>query len=205
MVEGTRSACSGRAPRPPEETTIAPRKPFSRQPETRHRINGDIRAKEVRLIAADGEQLGEMPLPAALDTARREGQDLVEVAPNARPPVVRIMDYGKYEYEQSVKARSKKKKSGGGVKEMKYRPNIGDHDFETKTRKVADFLTKGNKVKLTVWLRGRERSMPDLADGVVDRVVTELDEMLEDDVNVEAPVRGEGPQRSAVIATSAAD
>lgn len=173
-----------------------------RQPDTKHRINGDIRAEQVRLIDIDGDQLGEMPLPAALEAARRAGQDLVEVAPGARPPVVRIMDYGKYEYEQSVKSRAKKKRTGGGVKEMKYRPNIGDHDFATKTRKVADFLTKGNKVKLTVWLRGRERSMPDLADDVVDRVVTELDEMMDDDVTVEAPVRGDGPQRSAVIATS---
>ena len=123
-------------------------------------------------------------------------------APGARPPVVRIMDYGRYEYEQSVKSRAKKKRSCGGVKEMKYRPNIEEHDFATKTRKVADFLTKGNKVKLTVWLRGRERSMPDLADDVVDRVVTELDEMMDDEVTVEAPVRGDGPQRSAVIATT---
>jgi translation initiation factor IF-3 len=129
----------------------------------------------------------------------------VEVAPNAEPPVARIMDHGKYEYEQSVKARSRKRSKGGGVKEMKYRPNIGAHDFETKTRKVADFLSKGNKVKLTVWLRGRERSMPDLADVVVDRVVHELDEMLDDEVTVETPVRGDGPQRSAVIAASSAD
>lgn len=146
-----------------------------------------------------------MPLPAALEASRRAGLDLVEVAPEARPPVARIMDHGKYEYEQSVKARSKKKRSGGGVKEMKYRPNIGDHDFATKTRKVADFLTKGNKVKLTVWLRGRERSMPGLAEDVVERVVTEVDDMVDDDVNVEAPVRGDGPQRSAVIATSPGD
>lgn len=157
----------------------------------------------MRLIDSEGEQLGEVPLPAALDAARRAEMDLVEVAPNAAPPVVRIMDYGKFEYEQSVKARNAKKTSGGGTKEMKYRPNIGDHDFATKTRKVADFLRKGNKVKLTVWLRGRERSMPDLADDVVERVVDELDEMLDDgEVVVEAPVRGDGPQRSAVIAAS---
>jgi translation initiation factor IF-3 len=142
-----------------------------------------------------------VPLPAALDAAHRAGQDLVEVAPQADPPVVRIMDYGKYEYEQSVKARAGKKRTGGSVKEMKYRPNIGDHDFDTKTRKVADFLEKGNKVKVTVWLRGRERSMPGLATEVVDRVVTELDEMLDDEVVLEAPVRGDGPQRSAMIAT----
>ena len=146
-----------------------------------------------------------MPLPAALEASRRAGLDLVEVAPDARPPVARIMDHGKYAYEQSVKARAKKKRSGGGVKEMKYRPNIGDHDFLTKTRKVADFLTKGNKVKLTVWLRGRERSMPGLAEDVVERVVTEVDDMVDDDITVETPVRGDGPQRSAVIATSAGD
>lgn len=176
---------------------------MSRNANRSHRINGEIRAKDVRLIAEDGEQLGEMPLPAAVSAAERSGKDLVEVAPNANPPVVRIMDYGKYEYEQSVKARNQKKSTGGGTKEMKYRPNIGDHDFATKTRKVADFLRKGNKVKLTVWLRGRERSKPNLADDVVERVVDELDEMLDDEsVNIEAPVKGDGPQRSAVISSN---
>lgn len=125
--------------------------------------------------------------------------DLVEVAPDARPPVVRIMDHGKFEYEQSVKARNSRSGGATGIKEMKYRPNIGDHDFRTKTRKVADFLRKGHKVKLTVWLRGRERSMDGLADDVVDRVVDELDDELESDVAVETPLRGDGPQRSAVI------
>ncbi len=172
-----------------------------RRPDTRHRINTDIQAEQVRLINADGDQVGEVPLLAALDTARREGKDLVEVAPDANPPVCRVMDYGKYEYEQSVKARSSKKKSGG-TKEMKYRPNIGDHDFDTKTRKVAEFLEKGNKVKVTVRLRGRERSMPGLAREVVDRVVTELGELVDDDVELESPVRGDGPQRSAVVALS---
>ena len=146
--------------------------------------------------------MGEVPLPHALDAARQAGKDLVEVAPQADPPVVRIMDYGKFEYEQSVRERGKAKRSGGGVKEMKYRPNIGDHDFDTKTRKVADFLSKGNKVKVTVRLRGRERSMPGLATDVVDRVVDELQDMVDDDVVLETPVRGDGPQRSAMIATS---
>ena len=185
-----------------QESVIARRNRFLRRPDTRHRINQDIRADQVRLINADGDQVGEVPLLAALDTARREGKDLVEVAPDANPPVCRVMDYGKYEYEQSVKSRSSKKRSGGGLKEMKYRPNIGDHDFDTKTRKVAKFLEKGNKVKITVRLRGRERSMPHLAREVVDRVVEELDEMVDDDVELEAPVRGDGPQRSAVVALS---
>lgn len=175
---------------------------LTRRPNTRHRINDDIRAGQVRLIDAEGDQIGEVPLAAALDTARRAGKDLVEVAPDARPPVCRVMDYGKYEYEQSVKARSAKKKRGGGVKEMKYRPNIGDHDFETKTRKVAKFLEQGNKVKVTVRLRGRERSMPGLATEVVDRVIEELEDMLDDEIALEAPVRGEGPQRSALIGTA---
>jgi translation initiation factor IF-3 len=197
-VEGT-----GRPVRPdhPGGTTISRRPRSARRAETRHRVNADIRAREVRLIAHDGEQLGAVPLPVALETARQAGQDLVEVAPEADPPVARIMDYGKYEYEQSVRSRAKGKRSAGGVKEMKYRPNIGEHDFQTKTRKVADFLAKGNKVKVTVRLRGRERSMPGLATEVVDRVVAEVDEMLDDDVVLEAPVRGDGPQRSAMIAT----
>lgn len=152
------------------------------------------------MINTDGDQVGDVPLLAALDTARREGQDLVEVAPDANPPVCRVMDYGKYEYEQSVKARSAKKRTGGGTKEMKYRPNIGDHDFDTKTRKVAKFLEKGDKVKVTVRLRGRERSMPHLARELVDRVVAELDEMIDQEVELESPVRGDGPQRSAVVA-----
>ena len=174
-----------------------------RRRNTKHRINHDITADEVRLVNAEGEQVGAVPLLAAMDTARRSGMDLVEVAPDANPPVCRVMDYGKYEYEQSVKARGAKKKSGG-TKEMKYRPNIGDHDFDTKTRKVADSLSKGNKVKVTVRLRGRERSMPGLAQDVVDRVIGELEEMLEDEIELEAPVRGDGPQRSAVVALATA-
>ncbi len=169
----------------------------------RHRINDEIRAPEVRLINAEGEQVGEVPIQAAIDHARREGQDLVEVAPNSSPPVARVMDYGKYEYEQSVKQRGTKR-TAGGTKEMKYRPNIGDHDFRTKTRKVVEFLEKGNKVKVTVRLRGRERSMPDLAEDVVGRVVDEVDELTDDDVLLESPVRGDGPQRSAVIALGTA-
>lgn len=182
---------------------VIARNRFRRRPDTKHRINTDIDATTVRLVDADGDQLGEMPVLTALDTAKRAGKDLVEVAPDARPPVCRIMDYGRYEYEQSVKARQGRKRSGG-TKEMKYRPNIGDHDFETKTRKVADFLSKGNKVKVTVRLRGRERSMPGLAAEVVDRVVHELDDLLDDAVEIETPVRGDGPQRSAVITSSAA-
>ncbi|MET0831563.1 MAG: translation initiation factor IF-3, partial [Acidimicrobiia bacterium] len=122
-----------------------------------HRINERIRAREVRLISQDGQQVGIVPLPDALKMAQENDLDLVEVAPLATPPVCRIMDFRKWQYEEKQRAKeSKRKASNVSVKEMKYRPKIGVGDFDTKTRKVAEFLSEGHKVKVTIMFRGRE-------------------------------------------------
>ena len=117
----------------------------------------------MRLIGADGSQLGVQPLPAALQMAREEDFDLVEVAPNADPPVCKIMDYERYKYEQQQKRKeSKRKATQVVIKEMKFRPKIDQHDYSTKMRHVERFLGEGNKVKLTIMFRGREMAHPEL-------------------------------------------
>jgi translation initiation factor IF-3 len=125
----------------------------------------------VRLIAPDGAQMGIRPLPEALAIAKQLDLDLVEVADKANPPVCRIMDYGKYKYETAQRAKeSRKKASNISVKEMKYRPKIGAGDFETKTRKVDEFLSEGHKVKVTIMFRGREMQHPELGRKILDHV-----------------------------------
>jgi translation initiation factor IF-3 len=129
----------------------------------------------VRLIAPDGEQLGIRPLPEALAIAKQLDLDLVEVADKANPPVCRIMDYGKYKYEAAQRAKeSRKKASNISVKEMKYRPKIGSGDFETKTRKVEEFLGEGHKVKVTIMFRGREMQHPELGRKILDHVAEQV-------------------------------
>ncbi|MFN8037958.1 MAG: translation initiation factor IF-3 [Acidimicrobiales bacterium] len=135
------------------------------------RINDRIRAREVRLIGADGQQIGIKPLPEALAMAREQELDLVEVADKASPPVCRIMDYGKYKYNEAQKAKeSRRKASNVVVKEMKYRPKIGQGDFDTKTKKVERFLGEGHKVKVTIMFRGREVYHPELGRKILDGV-----------------------------------
>ena len=135
------------------------------------RINERIRAREVRLVAPDGEQIGIKPLPEALNIARGLDLDLVEVAANANPPVCRIMDYGKWKYEAAQRAKeSRKKASNVSLKEMKYRPKIGQGDFDTKTAKVDKFLSEGHKVKITIMFRGREVFHPELGREILERV-----------------------------------
>jgi len=125
----------------------------------------------VRLIGADGQQIGIKPLPEALAMAREQELDLVEVADKASPPVCRIMDYGKYKYNEAQKAKeSRRKASNVVVKEMKYRPKIGSGDFDTKTKKVERFLGEGHKVKVTIMFRGREVYHPELGRKILDGV-----------------------------------
>lgn len=125
----------------------------------------------MRLIGADGQQIGIKPLPEALAMARELELDLVEVADKAVPPVCRIMDYGKYKYNEAQKAKeSRRKASNVVVKEMKYRPKIGQGDFDTKTKKVERFLGEGHKVKVTIMFRGREVYHPDLGRKILDGV-----------------------------------
>jgi len=129
----------------------------------------------VRLIAADGEQLGIKPLPEALSIARASDLDLVEVAPGASPPVCKVMDFAKFRYEEQQRAKeSRKKATNITVKEMKYRPKISGGDFDTKTRKVAQFLGEGHKVKVTIMFRGREMQHPELGRRILDRVADDV-------------------------------
>lgn len=142
------------------------------------RINDRIRIKEVRVISPDGTQLGIMPIEQALQTAYSQNLDLVEVAPEARPPVCRIMDYGKYRYEQSKKAReAKKKQTVIELKEIKLRPKTEEHDFQFKARHAERFLKEGNKAKITMMFRGREMIRMDRGKALLDRFVEALKEV----------------------------
>lgn len=130
------------------------------------------------LVGADGEKLGVQPTPTALRMAEDQGLDLVEVADKANPPVCRIMDYGKWKYEQSQREREARKKSTNiVVKEMKYRPKIGQGDFDTKTRKVEKFLGEGSKVKVTIMFRGREMQHPELGRRILDDVADHVEHL----------------------------
>ncbi|HEY8544508.1 MAG TPA: translation initiation factor IF-3 [Acidimicrobiales bacterium] len=161
------------------------------------RINDRIRAREVRLVGADGSQIGIRPLPEALARARELDLDLVEVAAQANPPVCRIMDYGKYKYEAAQKAKeSRRKASSVSIKEMKYRPKISRGDFDTKTRKVERFLQEGHKVKVTLTFRGREMHHPELGKRILDEVV----EAVTDVGRVEIMPRIDGRNMTMVLA-----
>ena len=140
------------------------------------RVNDQIRAHTVRLVAQDGQQVGIKPLAAALRRARDAGLDLVEVAEQANPPVCRIMDYGKFKYDAAQRAKESRKKSASiAVKEMKYRPKIGKGDFDTKTRRVEKFLEDGCKVKLTIMFRGREVQYPQLGQRILEKVASAVE------------------------------
>jgi len=126
-------------------------------------------------VGAEGEQLGVRALPEALTQAREQQLDLVEVAPNANPPVCRIMDYGRYVYEQEQRRRqSKRKATNVVIKEMKFRPKIDEHDYTTKMKHVVRFLGEGNKVKLTIMFRGREMAHPELGMKILKRVADDV-------------------------------
>jgi len=133
---------------------------------------------EVRLVGPDGEQVGIVRIDDALRLAQESDLDLVEVAPLARPPVARLMDYGKYKYESAQKAReSRKNQQFTVIKEQKLRPKIDSHDYETKKGHVARFLNHGNKVKVTIMFRGREQSRPELGSRLLDRLAADVAEL----------------------------
>jgi len=164
---------------------------------TRVRINRQIRISPVRLVDADGSQVGVVPVDEALRLAEDRSLDLVEVAPQARPPVVKIMDYGKYKFEQAKAARAAKKKQHViHIKEVKYRPGIDDHDFDFKTRHARRFLEEGNKVKLTMMFRGRQVTHPELGRDVLNRVFEEVNDIAK----VEAEPKLEGRNMTMVLA-----
>ena len=162
----------------------------------RVRVNRQIRISPIRVIGANGDQLGILEVDQALRIAEEQGLDLVEVAPMARPPVARIMDYGKYKFEQAKQARiAKKKQHVIQLKEVKYRPGIEEHDFETKTRHARRFLGEGNKVKVTLMFRGRQIAHPELGRAVVDRV----SQALADVAKVESEARMEGKMMTMIL------
>jgi translation initiation factor IF-3 len=139
------------------------------------RYNERIRAREVRVIGPDGAQLGIKTVPDALALAREIDLDLVEVAPLATPPVCRIMDYGKFRYEEAQKAKeSRKKTTHVTIKEVKFRPKIGKGDFDTKVRHVQGFLAEGHKVKVSLQFRGREMAHPELGSKILDDVIEQI-------------------------------
>ncbi|WP_033399705.1 translation initiation factor IF-3 [Corynebacterium massiliense] len=141
------------------------------------RINDRIRVPEVRLIGPEGEQVGVVRTDDARKVAYEADLDLVEVAPKAKPPVVKIMDYGKYKYEQGQKAReARKNQQQTVVKEQKFRPKIDEHDYETKKGNVVRFLEKGSKVKVTIMFRGREQSRPELGFRLLERLADDVAE-----------------------------
>ena len=141
------------------------------------RINQMIRAQEVRLVGEKGEQLGIMPLSQAQETARKHDLDLVEVAPAAAPPVCRLLDYGKYKYQQAKKDQGMRKSQKiSQLREIRLRPKIGIHDFEAKSRTARKLLADGDKVKVTVLFRGREITHPELGHKLLQRMTETLNE-----------------------------
>ncbi|WP_036243049.1 MULTISPECIES: translation initiation factor IF-3 [Megasphaera] len=163
------------------------------------RINEQIRAREVRVVSDTNEQLGVMSLRSALQIAEERRLDLVEVATNAKPPVCRIMDYGKYRYEQQKREKeAKKKQKVLTLKEVKLRPNIEDHDFNVKKKAAEKFLGEGSKVKVTIMFRGREMSHPELGRNLLIRFADELKELA----HVEKEPKIEGRNMTMVMAVN---
>lgn len=153
------------------------------------RRNDMIRAREVRVIGAEGEQLGILQRSEAISMAREAGLDLVEVAATSEPPVCRIMDYGKFRYEQQKKkAEAKKRQAVVQIKEIKVRPKTDDHDYETKLRHIRRFLEGGDRCKITVFFRGREIVHKDRGQSILDRIVEDLADVS----RVEQDARAEG-------------
>lgn len=166
-----------------------------------HRVNERIRISPVRLIDQDGNQLGIVPVEEARAKAREAGLDLVEVAPQARPVVCKIMDHGRFLYEQEKKAKeARKHQQQVEVKEVKFRPAIEDHDFHTKVKMAERFLVKGKRVRVTVMFRRREMRRPENGYEVLARVAEELAEVAE--VEQAPPPRLEGRDLSMVLKQS---
>ena len=160
-------------------------------------VNRRIRAKEVRLIDAEGNQVGVVPVREALETAESSGLDLVEVSPNVDPPVCRVMDYGRYKYQQNKKLQeAKRRQSVYQVKEIKIRPMTGEHDLQVKLRHIRRFLENRDKVKVSLMFRGREMAYQGLGAAVLERVA----ELTSDVANVEQAMRREGRRMFMVLA-----
>jgi translation initiation factor IF-3 len=151
---------------------------FNREREPEIRYNRFVRAREVRLIGPDGGNLGVLDTRDAMQKAKDFGLDLVEISPNATPPVCRIMDYGKHKFEiDKRKKDAKKKQTAVKVKEVKFHANVENHDYDTKMRHMREFLEEGNRVKCTLWFRGRENSHTDIGFQLFQRILDDLKEV----------------------------
>jgi len=161
-------------------------------------INWDIKAPEVRVIDSDGKQVGILPLKEAMKIAEEQGLDLVAVSPNSNPPVCRIMNYGKYKYQQNKRLQeARKHQTVIQVKEVKIRPRTEDHDFQFKLRHVKRFLGEGNKVKVSMLFRGREIAHPEFGKGLLNRLIEEVKDMA----IVEQAPRLEGRNMVMILST----
>src|SRR5512138_3089824 len=161
------------------------------------RTNRRIKAREVRVVGPEGDQLGVLPIDQALARAQELGMDLVEVSPMAKPPVCKIMDYGKFKYTEKKKQNeAKKKQVVVQLKEVKLRPRTEEHDYDVKIRKVREFLAEANKARITVMFRGREMSHRELGQKVLQRVI----EDLRDVAVIESAPRVEGRQMFMILA-----
>src|SRR5512140_3896903 len=161
------------------------------------RTNRRIKAREVRVVGPDAEQLGVLPIDQALARAQELGMDLVEVSPTAKPPVCKIMDYGKFKYlEKKKQNEAKKKQVVVQLKEVKLRPRTEEHDYDVKIRKVREFLGESNKARITVMFRGREMSHKELGQKVLQRIIEEL----RDVAVIESAPRMEGRQMFMILA-----
>ncbi|KIC74927.1 Translation initiation factor IF-3 [Neochlamydia sp. TUME1] len=165
--------------------------------EFRLKVNREIRAPRVRLITQTGEQIGVVPLHEALARAEENGLDLVEISAGSNPPVCKIINYGKFRYDQTKKEKeSKKAQHQVKIKEIKVKPNIDIHDLETKIRHARDFIAKGNKVKLTCMFRGREMAHPEIGEKVLRKVCEDLEEIA----TVESPSKLFGRMLIVILA-----
>ncbi len=164
-----------------------------------YRVNRQIKAKEVRLIDENGNQIGIVPLSEALSIAEEKGLDLVEIAPQAKPPVCKIMDYGKFKYEMKKKEREARKKQREHqieVKDIRMKVRIDDHDLQVKLKHMREFLEDGDKVRVRVRFRGRENAHPELGEKLFQKIVNELSDVGE----VEVQPKKEGPFLIFVLA-----
>ena len=161
------------------------------------RVNEEIRSREVHLIMQDGANRGTVPIAEALQSAQEAGLDLVEISPNANPPIVKILDYGKYKYQEQKKAaEARKKQKVVEVKELKYRPMIDDHDYDVKMRAMQRFFEEGDKVKVTLRFRGREMAHQELGTRLLNRVKEDVTKIAK----VEMEPRFEGRQMIMILA-----
>lgn len=148
-----------------------------------YRINFQIRSPEVRLVGSDGKQIGVVKLQKAFDTAREAGLDLVETAPNAKPPVVKIVNLGKFKYEEEKKLKKQKKGvKGGDVKEVRFSPFIADHDYQTRLQRIDEFLKEKNKVKLVVVFKGRQMGSKQFGYDVLAKVKSHFKDLISVDM-----------------------